>query len=140
MFFHFCLLCCSLCIHQCPRWVVHCDWQLLGIVLILKLPYLPYLFAYTTGFLFSSPSVLCYEILLQYQFYPSLNNPKDLDDLIRAGQHRVVGRASDSRARGPGFDTLSGHIHVLSFLFPLIQEGYLLVPGECMCTKYWLTA
>ena len=30
--------------------------------------------------------------------------------------------------RGPGFDTQSGHI--LSFLFPLIQEGQLLVTGE----------
>ena len=35
----------------------------------------------------------------------------------------AVGSASDSRARGPEFDTRSGHI--LSFLFPLIQEGQL---------------
>ena len=27
-----------------------------------------------------------------------------------------------------------------SFLLLLIQEGPLLVTGECMCTKYWLTA
>ena len=40
--------------------------------------------------------------------------------------------------RGPGFDTRSGHI--LSFLFPLIQEGQLSVTGESVCTKYWLTA
>ena len=30
--------------------------------------------------------------------------------------------------------------HILSFLFPLIQEGQLSVTGECMCMKYWLTA
>ena len=41
--------------------------------------------------------------------------------------------ASDSKARGPGFDTRSGHI--LSFLLPLIQEGQLSVTGESMCTK-----
>ena len=35
----------------------------------------------------------------------------------------AVGSASDSRARGPGFDTRSGHI--LSFLHPMIQEGQL---------------
>ena len=40
--------------------------------------------------------------------------------------------------RGPGFDTWSGHI--LSFLFPLIQEGQLSVTGESMCTKYRLHA
>ena len=45
-----------------------------------------------------------------------------------------VGRASDSRAKGPGFDTRSGHIH--AFLFPLIQEGQLSVTGESMCTTY----
>ena len=54
-----------------------------------------------------------------------------------AGPHRAVGRASDSRARGPGFDTWSGHI--LSFLRPLIQGGQLSVTGDSMCTKYWLT-
>ena len=32
----------------------------------------------------------------------------------------VVGIASDSRARGTGFNTRSGHIHVLSFL-PLLK-------------------
>ena len=46
--------------------------------------------------------------------------------------------ASDSRARGPGFDTRFGHI--LSFLLPLIEEGQLSVTVESMCTKYWLTA
>ena len=50
----------------------------------------------------------------------------------------AVGKASDSRARGPGFDTRSGH--KLSFLLPLIQEGQLSVTGENICTKYWLTA
>ena len=46
----------------------------------------------------------------------------------------AIGGASHSRARGPGFDTRSGHI--LSFLFPLIQKGKLLFIGESMCTKY----
>ena len=49
-----------------------------------------------------------------------------------------VGKASDSRARGPGFDTRSGH--KLSFLLLLIQEGQLSVTGKSMCTKYWFTA
>ena len=34
-----------------------------------------------------------------------------------AGPRSAVGSASDSRARGPGFDTQS--CHILSFLFPL---------------------
>ena len=55
-----------------------------------------------------------------------------------AGPRSAVGRTPDSLVRGPGFDTLSGHI--LSFLLPLIQEGQLSVTGESMCTKYWLTA
>ena len=55
-----------------------------------------------------------------------------------AGRRSAVGSASDSRARGPGFDTRSGHI--LSFFLPLIQEGQLSVTGESMCTKYWLIA
>ena len=46
--------------------------------------------------------------------------------------------ASDSRARGPGFDTRSGHI--LSFIHPPIQERQLSVTGESMCMKYRLTA
>ena len=50
----------------------------------------------------------------------------------------TVGRAPDSKVRGPGFHTRSGHI--LSFLLPLIQEGQLSVTGESMCKKYWLTA
>ena len=46
---------------------------------------------------------------------------------------------SASRAKGPGFNTRSGHI--LSFLPALIQEGQLSVTGESMCMKYyWLTA
>ena len=49
---------------------------------------------------------------------------------------RTVGTASDSR--GPKFHIWSGHI--LSFLLPLIQEGQLSVTGDCMWTKYWLTA
>ena len=51
-----------------------------------------------------------------------------------AGPRSAVGSASDSRARGPGFDTLSGH--KLSFLLPLIQEWQLSVTGESMCAKY----
>ena len=30
--------------------------------------------------------------------------------------------------------------HILSFLFPLIQEGQLSVTGKSMCMKFWLTA
>ena len=55
-----------------------------------------------------------------------------------AGPVGAIGRASDSLVMGPGFDTRSGNI--LSFLFPLFQEGQLSVTGESMCTKYWLTA
>ena len=55
-----------------------------------------------------------------------------------AGPRSAVGRASDSRARGPGFDSRS--CHILSFIFPLIQEGYLSVTGYRMCIKYWLIA
>ena len=51
----------------------------------------------------------------------------------KARPRNAVGRASDSRARGPGFDTWSDHI--LSFLLPLIQEGQLSVTGESMCTR-----
>ena len=36
--------------------------------------------------------------------------------------------------RGPSFDTRSGHI--LSLLYPLIQEGQLSVTGESMCTNW----
>ena len=53
------------------------------------------------------------------------------------GPGSAVSRAPDSKVRGPGFDTWSGHI--LSFLLPLIQEGQLSVTGKSMCTKYWLT-
>ena len=45
---------------------------------------------------------------------------------------------TDSRARGPRFDTRSGHI--LLFLLLLIQEGQLSFTGGSMCSKYWLTA
>ena len=58
--------------------------------------------------------------------------------LGRAMPRSAGGSASDSRARGPGFDIRSGHI--ISFLLPLSQEGQLSVTGESMCTKYWLTA
>ena len=42
---------------------------------------------------------------------------------------------SDSRAKGPGFDTQSGHI--LLFLLSLIQEGQLSVTAKSVCEKYW---
>ena len=45
----------------------------------------------------------------------------------------TVSRVSDSRARGPGLDTQSSHIHLLSFLLRLIQEGQFSVTGESMC-------
>ena len=56
----------------------------------------------------------------------------------KAWPRSAIGRAPDSKVRGPGFDTRSGNI--LSFLLPLFQEGQLSVTGESMCTKYWLTA
>ena len=45
-----------------------------------------------------------------------------------AGPRSAVGSASDSKARGPGFDTRSDHI--LSFLLPLILSCQLLAK-EC---------
>ena len=51
------------------------------------------------------------------------------------GPRSAVGSASDSRARGHGFDTRS--CHILSFLLPLNKEGQLSVTGESMCPKYW---
>ena len=60
-----------------------------------------------------------------------------LGTLEAAGLHSTVCSVSDSRARGPGFDTRSGRI--LSFLLPLIQEGQLSVTGESMCMNFWLT-
>ena len=56
---------------------------------------------------------------------------------MQPGPHSAVG-GQRSRARGPVFDTRSGHI--LSFLFPLIQEGQLSVTGGSLGTKYWLIA
>ena len=46
--------------------------------------------------------------------------------------------APDSKVRGPGFDTWSGHI--LSFPLLLIQEGQMSVTGKSMCTKHSLIA
>ena len=57
--------------------------------------------------------------------------------VIKPRPHSAVGGVSDSKARGPGLDTWSGHI--LSCTLPLIQEGQSSVPGKNMCTKYWLT-
>ena len=42
---------------------------------------------------------------------------------IIAEPRGAVGSVSDSRARGPRFDTRSGHI--FSFLLSLIQEGHI---------------
>ena len=53
--------------------------------------------------------------------------------VIQAGPRSAVGSMSDSRTRGPGFDTRSGHI--LLFLLPLIQEGQLSVIGVSMCNR-----
>ena len=58
-------------------------------------------------------------------------------NVMGAGPRSAIGRVPDSQVRGPGFDTQSGHI--LSVLLPLFQEGQLLVTGESMCMKYWLT-
>ena len=46
---------------------------------------------------------------------------------LTAGPRSAVGRAPDSKVRGPGFDTQFGHI--LLFLLPLIYEGQLSVTG-----------
>ena len=54
-----------------------------------------------------------------------------------AGPNGAVGSMSNSKVRGPGFNTRSGHI--LLFLLPLIQEEQFSVTGESMCTKHWLT-
>ena len=55
---------------------------------------------------------------------------------FQPGLFGAVGSVSDARARGPKFNTRSGHM--LSFLLLLVQEGQLPVTGESMCTKYWL--
>ena len=62
----------------------------------------------------------------QYQY--------DIVLLLHAVPLGTVSIVSDLRARGPGFDTRSGHI--LSFLLPLIQEGQLSVTSESNCTEY----
>ena len=46
-------------------------------------------------------------------------------------QCNAVGNASESKPRGFGFDTRSGHL--LSILLPLTQVGHLSVNGETMC-------
>ena len=52
--------------------------------------------------------------------------------------HSAVGSMSDSRARGPEFDTRSSLL--LLILLPLIQEGQLSGTGKRKCIKYCLTA
>ena len=64
---------------------------------------------------------------------PSVELPQPPSCLL-TGPRGAVGSASDSKARGPRFDTQSGHI--LPFFLPLIQEGPLSATGESMCTKY----
>ena len=49
-----------------------------------------------------------------------------------AGSRSAVGSATDSKSKGPGFNTRSGHL--LLFLLPLTQEGHLSVTGERICT------
>ena len=55
------------------------------------------------------------------QFQKIQHNVYGMFTRLNAGLHSAVSSASDSRARGHGFDTRSDHI--LSFLLPLIQEG-----------------
>ena len=55
-----------------------------------------------------------------------------------AGLRGAVGKASDSRARGPGFDIRFSHI--LSSFPPLIEDEQLSVTCDSMCTKYGLTS
>ena len=71
--------------------------------------------------------------LIPFQRYTDTGYSQTSFYLTNAGPRSSVGSSSDSRARGPGFDTRSGHI--LPFLLPLIQEGWLSVTGESMCTK-----
>ena len=52
-------------------------------------------------------------------------NMYEFTSMIFTGLRSAVGRASDSRARGLGFDNWS--IHIFSFLLPLFQEGQLSV-------------
>ena len=63
---------------------------------------------------------------------------KNLEKCLNIIRMRQLNSASDSRARGPGFDAQSGHI--LLFILSLIQKGQLSVTGKSMCTKYWLAA
>ena len=50
--------------------------------------------------------------------------------------HSTTCSVSDSRARGPRFNTQPGHL--LLFLLLHIQEGPLSVPGESIGTLHWL--
>ena len=63
---------------------------------------------------------------------------KLIQDLLGPGRLSLLVAGLTQRARGPGFNTRSGHI--LWFLLLLIQEGQLSVTGENMCTKYWSAA
>ena len=52
-----------------------------------------------------------------------------------AGLCSTVGQTQEPEVQG----SVPGVSHILSFLFPLMQEGQLSVTGESMCMKYWLT-
>ena len=70
------------------------------------------------------------QAILYSEFKDQRQNSVDQDKVVHhgpAGPCSAVSSVSDSRARGPGFDTRSSHI--LSFLLPLIQEGQLSVTG-----------
>ena len=86
-------------------------------------------------FLYNSQFLFC-ALTLGNDFIDSLFDSPNTKDL--PGLRSIIGSASDSRARGPGFDIRSDHIS--SFRLPLIQEGHLSVTGKGMRTKYWLIA
>ena len=69
---------------------------------------------------------------LTFGLYTQVSDSGPLGPLVKicAGSCSAVSCASDSRARGPGYDILLGHI--LLFLLPLIQEGQFAVTGESM--------
>ena len=58
--------------------------------------------------------------LIQYLFGFKTGEPFFQNYSNKVMSH-INSSVSDSRARGPGFDTWSGHI--LLFLLPLVQEG-----------------
>ena len=86
-----------------------------------------------------------FRMLVIWKNYPNVTPIRKCHELslrtatfTRAVPRSAVGSTSDSRPICPGFDTRSSHI--LLFFLSLIQEGQLLVDGESICTRYWLTA